>query len=73
MFLKEIRNNFCVSDTNFASARASKQRSICVRNIVSSFAAALRFEKLYSYSKISYSQSDLKVPNIYARRASAFA
>ena len=39
MFLKEIRNIFCVSDTNFASAtnvaRAGKQGNICVRHNVS--------------------------------------
>ena len=45
MFLKEIRNIFCVSDTNFVSAtnvaRAGKRGNICVRNIVSSFATTL--------------------------------
>ena len=45
MFLKEIRNIFCVSDTNqFVSAtnvaRAGKRGYIGVRNNVSSFATA---------------------------------
>ena len=39
MFLKEIRNTFCVSDTNFVSAtnvaQAGKRGNICVRNNVS--------------------------------------
>ena len=44
VFLKEIRNNFCVSDTNSVSstnvARAGKQGNHCVRNNVSTFATA---------------------------------
>ncbi len=39
MFLKEIRNISCVSDTNFVPARnvavAGKEGNICVRNNVS--------------------------------------
>ena len=48
MFLKKIRNNFCVPDTQFVSAanvaRTGKQGNICVGNNVSSFARALKHD-----------------------------
>ena len=51
MFLKKIENIFCVSDTNFVSAtnvaRTGKRGSICVCNIVSSFATTLRRDRVY--------------------------
>ncbi len=52
IFLEEIRNIFCVSNTNFVSAtnvaRAGKQGNICVRNNESSFATSFveMFEKV---------------------------